>query len=84
MYDQRVQFRQRGIDRTLRCNQGLLTKAKFLHREISESNIIITDPKTHLRLIRAHAAQGGVTLGPEQGELGANFCYLGLRKHRGG
>jgi hypothetical protein len=21
--------------------------------------------------------QGGVTLGPEQGELGANFCYLG-------
>jgi hypothetical protein len=22
--------------------------------------------------------QGGVTLGPEQGELGANFCYLGL------
>jgi hypothetical protein len=31
----------------------------------------------HPRLIRAHAAQGGVTLGPEQGELGANFCYLG-------
>jgi len=29
------------------------------------------------RLTQAHAAQGGVTLGPEQGELGANFCYLG-------
>jgi hypothetical protein len=29
------------------------------------------------RLTRAHVAQGGVTLGPEQGELGANFCYLG-------
>jgi hypothetical protein len=23
-------------------------------------------------------AQGGVTLGPEQDELGANFCYLGI------
>jgi hypothetical protein len=30
-----------------------------------------------VRLTRAHAAQGGVTLGPEQGEVGANFCYLG-------
>jgi hypothetical protein len=29
-------------------------------------------------LTRAHAAQGGVTLEPEQGELGANFCYLGF------
>jgi hypothetical protein len=29
-------------------------------------------------LTRAHAAQGGVTLGPEQGEPGANFCYLGM------
>jgi hypothetical protein len=28
-------------------------------------------------LTRAHAAQGSVTLEPEQGELGANFCYLG-------
>jgi hypothetical protein len=27
---------------------------------------------------RAHAAQGGVTLEPEQGELGANFCSLGM------
>jgi hypothetical protein len=25
----------------------------------------------------AHAAQGGVTLGLEQGEPGANFCHLG-------
>jgi hypothetical protein len=33
----------------------------------------------HPRLTQAHAAQGGVTLGPEQGELGANFCYLGER-----
>jgi len=32
------------------------------------------------RLTRAHAAQGGVTLGLEQGELGANFCYLGSKK----
>jgi hypothetical protein len=31
---------------------------------------------------RAHAAQGGVTLGPEQGDLGANFCYLGSTKIR--
>ena len=30
----------------------------------------------HPKLIQAHAAQGGVTLGPEQGELGANFGYL--------
>jgi hypothetical protein len=30
-----------------------------------------------VRLTRAYAAQGGVTLGPEQGELGPNFCYLG-------
>jgi hypothetical protein len=22
-------------------------------------------------------AQGGITLGPESGELGADFCYLG-------
>ena len=29
-------------------------------------------------LASAHAAQGGVTLGPEQGGLGANFCYLGV------
>jgi hypothetical protein len=28
-------------------------------------------------LTRPHAAQGGVTLGLEQGELGANFCHLG-------
>jgi hypothetical protein len=37
------------------------------------------EPRVSLtqRLTRAHAAQGGVTLGPEQGELGANFCYLG-------
>jgi hypothetical protein len=27
----------------------------------------------HPRLTRAHAAQGGVNLEPEQGELGANF-----------
>jgi hypothetical protein len=26
---------------------------------------------------KAHAAQGGVTLGPEQGEPGANFCDVG-------
>jgi hypothetical protein len=31
------------------------------------------------RLTRAHAAQGGVTLGPEQGELGAIFCHLGAK-----
>jgi hypothetical protein len=31
------------------------------------------------REVRARAAQGGVTLGPEQGELGANFCHLGKR-----
>jgi hypothetical protein len=31
----------------------------------------------HLSLTRAHAAQGGITLGPEQGEFGASFCYLG-------
>ena len=29
------------------------------------------------RLTLAHAAQGGITLGPEQGELEANFCGLG-------
>jgi hypothetical protein len=29
------------------------------------------------RLTLAHAAQGGITLGPEQGELEANFCCLG-------
>ena len=27
--------------------------------------------------MRARAAQGAVTLGPEHGELGANFCHLG-------
>jgi hypothetical protein len=31
----------------------------------------------HPRLTRAHAAQGGVTLGLEQGEPGAVFCHLG-------
>ena len=30
-----------------------------------------------LQVTRAHAAQGGVTLGPEQRELGANFCDVG-------
>jgi hypothetical protein len=30
----------------------------------------------HSRLTQAHAAQGGVTLGPEQGDLGANFVIL--------
>ena len=29
------------------------------------------------RLTRAHAPQGGITLGLEQGELGANFSHLG-------
>jgi hypothetical protein len=29
--------------------------------------------------VNAPAAQGGVTLGPEQGELEANFCYLGIK-----
>jgi hypothetical protein len=33
--------------------------------------------KLHPSFTRAHAAQGGVTLGPEQGEFGASFCYLG-------
>jgi hypothetical protein len=33
----------------------------------------------HPRLTRAHAAQGGVTLGPGQGEAGANFCHLGSK-----
>ena len=32
-----------------------------------------------LQVTRAHAAQGGVTLGPEQGEPGANFCHVGIR-----
>jgi hypothetical protein len=35
------------------------------------------DVKAHNQRDGAHAAQGGVTLGPEQGELRANFCYLG-------
>jgi hypothetical protein len=30
-------------------------------------------------LTRAPAAQGGVTLGPEQGEPRADFCYLGTK-----
>jgi hypothetical protein len=30
----------------------------------------------HSRLTGAHTAQGGVTLGAEQGEVRANFCYL--------
>jgi hypothetical protein len=29
-------------------------------------------------LPKAHAAQGGITLGPEQGELGADFSHLGV------
>jgi hypothetical protein len=29
------------------------------------------------RFWQSHAGQGGVTLGPEQGEPGANFCYVG-------
>jgi hypothetical protein len=32
----------------------------------------------------AHAAQGGVTLGPEQGELGAGFGDLGAHTNRYG
>ena len=34
------------------------------------------------RLTRARAAQGGVTLGLEQGELEADFCYLGFKGWR--
>jgi hypothetical protein len=30
------------------------------------------------QLSQARAAQGGVALGPEQGELGVNFGYLGI------
>jgi hypothetical protein len=33
--------------------------------------------------IQAHAAQGSVTPGPEQGELGANFSYLGRNGKEG-
>jgi hypothetical protein len=39
---------------------------------------LIEDVRASPRLTRAHAAQGGVTLGPEQGELGANFSHLGV------
>jgi hypothetical protein len=34
-------------------------------------------PLTNVRLTRPHAAQGGVTLGLEQGEPRANFSRLG-------
>jgi hypothetical protein len=34
-------------------------------------------PEPHPRPTQAHAAQGSVILGPEQGELGANFSHLG-------
>jgi hypothetical protein len=30
----------------IKAHRSLLTKAKLLHRDISENNIIITDPKT--------------------------------------
>ena len=32
------------------------------------------------RSTQAHAAQGSVTLGPEQGEVGANFSHLGNQR----
>src|SRR5271154_5392393 len=31
------------------------------------------------RSTQAHAAQGSVTLGPEQGEVGTNFSHLGTK-----
>jgi hypothetical protein len=34
-------------------------------------------PEPHPSPTQAHAAQVSVTLGPEQGELGANFSHLG-------
>jgi hypothetical protein len=45
----------------------------------------LTKVSPHPRLTRAHAAQSGVTLGLEQGELGADFTPLGrkLLKQKG-
>jgi hypothetical protein len=38
-----------------------------------EPGVSLTQGSSGLTRLRA-----GVTLGPEQGELGANFCYLGI------
>jgi hypothetical protein len=44
-------------------------------------HLLLSYPRAHLQLTRAPAlvarAQGGLTLGPEQGELDADFCHLG-------
>jgi len=37
----------------------------------------LAEGEPHPRLTQAHPARGGVTLGLEQGEPGANFCDVG-------
>jgi hypothetical protein len=44
----------------------------------------VSQGEPHPWLTRAHAAQGGITLGPEQGELEANFCHLGRSRKSAG
>jgi hypothetical protein len=46
--------------------------------EIGSPPSSVDQGEPHPRLTRAHAAQGGITLGPGQGEPGANFCHLGI------
>jgi len=43
----------------------------------------LSHPRLNLRLTQLRLvarSQGGITLGPEQGDLGADFCYLGNKK----
>jgi hypothetical protein len=75
--------------RFLLCKKSgiLLISEPLLNSDAKAGDLPLTkvSPGVSLtqRLTGAHAAQGGVTLGPEQGELGANFCHLGFRRHGG-
>src|SRR5437763_6472691 len=53
-------------------------------RRVATPGPTLNPTRAHLRLTPTPAlvahAQGGLTLGPEQGELDADFCHLGTRK----
>jgi hypothetical protein len=42
-------------------------------------NLPVCSPSAHPTSALVARAQGGITLGPEEGELDADFCSLGNR-----
>jgi hypothetical protein len=65
-----------NVEQNVKCRGKLRAKLRT-------DNNSDTYPQPQPRLSQAHPAQGSVTLGPEQGEPGANFCYVSVDAPQG-